>query len=95
MAELGLNQAAVQAEVDKINKLASTVDDDAKNLIAVAKKISAKGIQGVEWYDGTFSQMLNKLESNKVSEAVAEIKLQAQKLVGISESGASFQADNR
>lgn len=95
MAELGFNRAEVQAEVSKINTLANKVDEDAKNLVAVAKKISAKGIQGVDWYDGNFSQMLAKLEGNRVSDAVAEIKLQAQKLVGVSETSAAFSADQR
>ena len=42
MAEIGLNQAAVQAEVDNINKLATKVDEDARTLVAVAKKLVLK-----------------------------------------------------
>lgn len=95
MAELGFNRAEVEAEVNKINTLASKVDEDARNLVAVAKKISAKGIQGVNWYDGTFSQMIARLEGNKVADAVAEIKLQANKLVSVSETSAAFSADQR
>ena len=93
MAELGIHSSEVQAEINNINSLANKVDDDAKELVAVAKKISAKGIQGVDWYDGTFSNMLNKLENNKVSDAVAEIKFQAQKLVGISETSTAFSTN--
>lgn len=93
MAELGFQRAEVQAEVNNINNLANKVDEDARNLVAVAKKISAKGIQGVDWYDGAFSQMLAKLEGNRVSEAVAEIKLQAQKLVSVSETSTSFSTN--
>jgi len=90
MAELGFNRAEVEQEVNHINDLANKVQKDAEDLVTVAKKISAQGIQGVDWFDGTFSSMLNKLEGNKVSEAVAEIKLQARKLVDIGQSSNTF-----
>lgn len=93
MAELGLQRAEVQAEVNNINSLANKVEDDTRALVEVARKISAQGIQGVDWYDGTFSSMLQKLETNKVSDAIAEIKLQAEKLVSISERSEAFSND--
>lgn len=93
MAELGFNRAEVEQEVNHINDLANKVQKDAEDLVAVAKKISAQGIQGVDWFDGTFSSMLNKLEGNKVSEAVAEIKLQAKKLVDIGQSSTAFSTN--
>ena len=93
MAELGLQRAEVQAEVNNINSLANKVEDDTRALVEVARKISAQGIQGVDWYDGTFSSMLQKLETNKVSDAIAEIKLQAEKLVSISERSEAFSSD--
>ena len=90
MAEIGLRVEEVKSEVDKINTLAKNVEENARELVNVAKKISNKGIQGFDWYTGTFQQMLAKLEGNKVSEAVAEIKLQGQKLVQISESTIAY-----
>lgn len=93
MPELGIKRESVKAEVDHITSLANKVEEDARNLNIIAKKISAEGIRGVDWYDGSFTQKLNKLESNKVSEAVAEIKLQAQKLVGVEETSVTFGAD--
>ncbi len=93
MPELGIKRASVQSEVAHINDLANKVEENARNLLAVAKKISAEGIRGVEWYDGSFTQKINKLESDKVSEAVAEIKLQAQKLVNVEDVSVTFGAD--
>lgn len=90
MAELGYKQAEVKAAVDNINQSASKVAEDAINLANKAEKISSLGIQGVAWYDETFKNMLNKLKDNKVAEAVEEIKLQAQKLVNISEKSETF-----
>ena len=90
MAELGFNSAEVQAEVEKINNLAKTVQDDADRLVEIAKKISDQGIRGVDWYDWTFSSMLSKLQNNKVSDAIEEIKFQGQKLVGIGETSSTF-----
>ncbi len=95
MAELGLERQQVEAEVENINKLANKVKEDANNLVLVAQKISAQGIQGVDWYDGTFSEMIRKLQGNKVADAVEEIKAQANKLVGISRVSAEFSADKR
>ena len=95
MAELGIERQQVQAEVETIIKLANQVKQDAANLSSVAKQISAKGIQNVGWYDGTFSQIIAKLENNKVADAVDIIRAQANKLVGISEQSAAFSADKR
>lgn len=90
MADIGLRVEEVQNEVNKINTLAKSVEDNARELVNVARKISAKGIQGFNWYNDTFQQMLAKLEGNKVAEAVAEIKLQGQKLVQITESTVAY-----
>ena len=95
MAEIGFNRSDVETEVNHIIELADKVDKDAQALVNAAREISDRGIQGADWYTGTVQSMLNKLTNNKVSEAVAEIKLQAQKLVAISEVQATMVADNQ
>lgn len=90
MPKLGIDSALINAEISHINSLASTVLQDADNLKAVAKKISSKGIQGVSWYDGTFTAMLNKLESNNVDAAVNTITKEAKDLQGVQDVAVGF-----
>lgn len=70
--DYGMKAGALAQEVEHIKKLANDVRTAADELKTVADKISAKGIQGVSWYDGTFKTMLGKLKEDKVT-AVGEV----------------------
>jgi len=83
-----LNKEEVQAEVEHIKKLADDVQRDAEELVNVLRKCVAKGIQ-TEW-GVELQAKLEKFTSTQTADAIAEIKLEANKLVAAAERYEAF-----
>lgn len=89
MAEtLGLNRQEVQSEIETINKLATDVQRDSEQLIEVARRCVANGIQ-TEW-GLQMMQQLEKFQGTQMADSIAEIKLQAAKLAEASEQATAY-----
>lgn len=89
MAEtLTLTFAEVQSEVQNINTLADTVQQDADALLEVARKCVNRGIV-TEWGSEMLSG-LEKFQGTQMADAIAEIKKEASKLETIAQETAAY-----
>lgn len=88
---LKLTGIEVKNEIEHINKLATDVQNDSQELIEVATRCIERGIQ-TEWAQAML-QNLRQFQNTKVSEAIADIKLQAQKLAEASEKATAFSQE--
>ncbi len=81
----------VQNEIENIKKLASDVEASSSELIEVASRCIERGIQ-TEWAQ-SLKESLRQFQNTKVSEAITDIKLQAQKLAEAQEQAAAFSRE--
>lgn len=88
MAQFSLNREEVQAEVERINKLANDVQRDAEQLVSVLKRCVATGIQ-TQWGIELQAQ-LEKFTSTQTADAINEIKLEATKLLEATDVATTF-----
>lgn len=88
---LKLSSIEVKNEIEHINKLATDVQNDSQELIEVATRCIERGIQ-TEWAQNLLVE-LRQFQNGQVQEAIADIKLQAQKLAEASEKATAYSQE--
>ena len=90
---LKLTQEQVQSEVDHINMLANNMQTAIDELDQAIQSCMARGLE-TGWARTELEKLRNE-QRGKVTEAIANIKLQANKLLEISSNTVSFSEQSR
>ena len=88
---VSLEQKELEVYIQNINASAKALEESAEQLSTRVKELSAKGIIGVEWFDQDFMPMLRSLQSDKITEAGKQTRIQAEKLAATLKEAAILQ----
>ncbi len=88
---VSLDQQELLGYIQNIDASAKALETAADELVSRVKELSAKGIIGVDWFDRQFLPMLRSLETDKITEAGKQTRLQAAKLQETLQQAAAYK----
>ena len=95
MSEALYRDSDVKDVIDEVNTCAKNVEIAATELVTKVNEIASSEIVGMEWYQGTFSKMLNNIQNNRAAYAAETIRSQADKLRNVGIEVKDLAADNQ